>query len=93
MKNEKDESYFAQRGTSRHQMTVGRGVALPHAKEGVHQEAPVEKFAELLGLGKKTMIVKILANARNASQEEIEEMNGKNPKRLTTRDCGADVRD
>lgn len=91
MKNESDESYFAQRGTSRHQTTAECGVALLHAKEGVHQEALVGKIAELIGLGGKLMIVKILANARNASQEEVEEIN--DPKQLTNRNCGADARD
>lgn len=51
MKNEREESCFAQRGTSRHQTTAELGVALLNGKEGVHQEAPVEKIVELVGLG------------------------------------------
>jgi hypothetical protein len=93
MKNEREECCFAQRGTSRRQTTAEREVALLHAKEGVHQEAPVGKIAGLVGLGGKPTTAKTLVNARNASQEEVGEMNGNNPKKLTNRDCGADARD
>lgn len=93
MKNESDESCcFAQRGTNRHQTTAEREVALLHAKEGVHQEALVGTTAELIGLGGKPMIVKILVNARYANQEEVEEINGNDLKQLM-RNCGADARD
>lgn len=82
-----------QRGTSRHQMTAECGVALLHAKEGVHLEAQVGKIAGLLELGGKPTTAKTLVNARNTSQEEVGGMNGNNLKKLTNRDCGADVRD
>lgn len=93
MKNESEESCFAQRGTSRHQTTAECGVALLHAKEGVHQEALVGRIAELIGLDGKPMIVKIPGNVRNASQKEVEWMNGNYPKKLTNYDFGADARD
>jgi hypothetical protein len=91
MRNESDLCYFAQRGTSHHQTTAEREVALLHAKEGAHQEAPVEKIAGLIGLGGKPMIVKMLVNA-DASQE-VEEINGNDLKQLTKRSCGAYARD
>jgi hypothetical protein len=93
MKNESEQSCFAQRGTNRHQTTAEHGVVLLHAKDGVHQEAPVGKIAELVGLGGHSTTAKTLVNARNASREEVGEMNGNDPKKLTNRDCGADVRD
>jgi hypothetical protein len=55
-------------------------------KERVHQEAPVGKFAELVGLGKKRMISRNPANASQGGNEEMKE------NERTRHDCVVDVR-